>query len=136
VTRDNNNGNNNIISSLLAEIFLQELEVKLYPNLIIRHMKYIGKYVDDVFVIYDEVGTTAEEILQDHNNMHPRMKYNMAVKNNERVSFLDLSLYGNYNEVTIGIYRNHIYTDLVIPASSNHSVNHKMAAFKCILDRV
>jgi hypothetical protein len=64
------------------------------------------------------------------------MKYNMAVKNKERVSFLDLSLYGNYNEVTIGIYRNHIYTDLVIPASSNHPMNHKMAAFKCILDRV
>jgi hypothetical protein len=79
------------VSSILAEIFLQELEKKCYPNLIkTRHIKYISRYVDNVFIIYDEAGATAQEILQDHKNTHPRIKYNMEVEINEHMFFLTL----------------------------------------------
>jgi hypothetical protein len=48
------------VSSMLAEIFLQELETKFYPELIQkRHIKYIARYVD-VFIIYDGVMSCTE----------------------------------------------------------------------------
>jgi hypothetical protein len=81
--------------------------MKFYPKLIKNvHIQYIARYIGDVFIIYDEAGTTAEEILLDHNNMHPRMKYDMKVKRDYHISFLDLSLHRNSKEITIGIYRN------------------------------
>jgi hypothetical protein len=61
------------ISSILAEIFLQNLETRFYPDLIRsrRHIQFIGKYVDDVLIICDSTKATAEDILSDHNNIHP-----------------------------------------------------------------
>jgi hypothetical protein len=89
-----------------------------------------------VFIIYDEVVTTAEEILLDHTSMHPSMKYNMEIEHDDYISFLDLNLHRLSNEIITGIYRKPTYTYLVIPALSNHTVHHKMAAFKCVQDRV
>jgi hypothetical protein len=40
------------VSNVPAEIFLQELENKFYPNIInTRHIQYIAKYDDDVLII-------------------------------------------------------------------------------------
>jgi retron-type reverse transcriptase len=59
------------ISSILAEIFLQNLENKWYPSMInTRHIQYIGRYVDDVLIVYDSALSTADAILHDHNDMH------------------------------------------------------------------
>jgi retron-type reverse transcriptase len=81
------------VSSILAKIYLQELEVKFYPELIQkRHIQYIARYVDDEFVVYDGVNTTAEEILNDHNSMHPNMRYIIEIEHNDYISFLHLNL--------------------------------------------
>jgi hypothetical protein len=69
------------ISSILAEIFLQNLENKWYPNMINnRHIQYIGRYVDDVLIEYDSALATANAILRDHNGMHPNIKYNVELE--------------------------------------------------------
>jgi hypothetical protein len=63
------------ISSTLDEIFLQNLENEFYPNITsTRNILYIARYVDDVLIVYDPATTKAEAILQDHNNMHPKME--------------------------------------------------------------
>jgi hypothetical protein len=68
------------VSCILAEIFLQNLEAKFYPEMIFtRHIQYIVRYVDDVFIIYDETQTTAQDILRDHNRIHPSMKYKVEI---------------------------------------------------------
>jgi phage pi2 protein 07 len=69
------------LSIILGEIFLQYLEAKLYPETICtRHIQYIVRYFDDVFIIYNETETTAQDILMDHNRMHPSMKYNLEIE--------------------------------------------------------
>jgi hypothetical protein len=46
------------ISSILAEIFLQETESKYYPDMIKnRHIKFIARYVDDILIVFDEAYT-------------------------------------------------------------------------------
>jgi retron-type reverse transcriptase len=78
--QDNGTPMGSPISSVLAEIFLQNLENIWYPNMINkRHIQYIGRYVDDVLVVYDSALATANEILLDHNEMHPNIKYNMEI---------------------------------------------------------
>jgi hypothetical protein len=83
------------ISSIFAEIFLQNLEMKFYPHLICSRwrIQFIGKYVDDVLIICDSTKATAEDILADHNNLHPSMKYNLEVEHNGSINFLDLNLF-------------------------------------------
>jgi hypothetical protein len=124
------------ISSILAEIFLQNLENKWYPNMINkRHIQYIARYVDDVLIVYDSALATANTILRDHNDVHPNIKYNMEVEENEYISFLDLNIHRNLNKLDMGIYRKPTRTDVVIPHSSNHPASHKSAAFHYMLDR-
>jgi hypothetical protein len=79
--------------------------------------------------------TTAYEILLDHNKMHPNIKYNMEVEDNEYICYLDLNIHRNTNNIQLGIYRKPTSTDIVIPQSSNHPESHKTAAFLFMLDR-
>jgi hypothetical protein len=82
------------ISSILAEIFLKNLEMKFYPDLIRRrHIQFIARYVDDALIIYDSTKATAEDILADHNNLHPSMKYNLEVEHNGSINFLHHNLF-------------------------------------------
>jgi hypothetical protein len=112
-------------------------EAKFYPELIQRrHIQYITRYDDDVFIIYDGANTTVEDIFNDHNSMHHNMRCNIEIEHDDCISFLDLNLPRNSIEIIIGIHRKPTYTDLVIPATSNHPVQHKMAAFTHMLDRV
>jgi hypothetical protein len=124
------------ISGILAEIFLQNLEKKWYPNIInSRHIQYIGRYVDDVLIVFDSALTTANKILLDHNKMHPNNKYTMEIEENQYICYLDLNIHRNTNNIQLGIYRKLTSTDIIIPHSSNHPENHKTAAFHFMLDR-
>jgi hypothetical protein len=92
------------ISYILAEIFLQNLEAKFYPEMICtRHIQYIFRHVDDIFIIYNETQTTAHDILMDHNRMHPSMKYNVEIEQDGMISFLDLKIHRHANETSVGI---------------------------------
>jgi hypothetical protein len=123
------------ISSILAEIFLQNLENKWYPSMInTRHIQYIGRYVDDVLIVYDSALSTADAILHDHNDMHSNIIYKMEIEKNEHISFLDLNIHRSPNKINLGIYRKPTYTDVVIPHSSNRPASHKFAAFHYMLD--
>jgi hypothetical protein len=85
--------------------------------------------------VYDSALATTNAILRDHNDVHPNIKYNMEVEENEYISFLDLNIHRNLNKLDIGIYRKPTSTDVVIPHSSNHPASHKSAAFHYTLDR-
>jgi hypothetical protein len=124
------------ISSILAEIFVQEIECKYYPDMIKnRHIKFNARYVDDILIVFDEAYTTAEFILEDH-NMHQKLKYKMEIEANQQIIFLDLNIYRERNTFNLGIYKKPTYTDTVIPKSFNHPNNHKQAAFNYLLDRL
>jgi hypothetical protein len=56
-----------------------------------RNIQYIGRYVDDVLIVYDSALSTAEAILHDHNSMHSKILYKMETEKNEHISFLDLN---------------------------------------------
>jgi hypothetical protein len=119
------------VSCTLAEIFLQNLEAKFYPEMICtRHILYIVRYVDDIFIIYDETQTTAQDVLRDHNRMHPSMKYNVEIEQEDMISFLDLKIHRHANETSTVIYHKPTFIDVIIPADSNHPKQHKTSSLK------
>jgi hypothetical protein len=115
---------------------LQNLEAKFYPEMTCtRHIQYIVRYVDDVFIIYDETQTTAQDILRDHNRLNPSTKYNVEIEQDSMISFLDLKIHRHTNETSIGIYRKPTFTDVIVPADSNHPKQHRTSGLKYMLDR-
>jgi hypothetical protein len=125
------------IYSILAEIFLQNLETKFYPDLIRRrHIQFIARYVDDILIIYDSTKATAEDILENHSNLHPAIKCNLEVEHNGSINFLVLNLFRLTNEILFGIHHKPAYTNIVIPAASNHPMQHKLSACNHMLGRV
>jgi retron-type reverse transcriptase len=80
------------ISGILAEIFLQKIENKYYPNIIKkRHILFISRNVDDILIIFNTANTMAESILEDHNALHQTLKYKMETESNQQINFLDLN---------------------------------------------
>jgi hypothetical protein len=51
------------------------------------------------------------------------------------ISFLDLKIHRHANETSIGIYRKPTFTDVIIPAGSNHPKQHKTSSLKYMLHR-
>jgi hypothetical protein len=92
------------ISSILAEVFLQEIESKYYPDMLKnRHIAYLARYVNDIFITFDATYTSAERILHEHHA--PAIKYKLEIENNQLIIFLDLSIHMTMNGISLGIYR-------------------------------
>jgi hypothetical protein len=76
------------IFGILAEIHLQEVENKCYPNITKnRHILFIARYVDDILIIFNAANTTAESILEDQKAMHQKLKYTIETESNQQIIF-------------------------------------------------
>ncbi|KAI8425314.1 hypothetical protein MSG28_007086 [Choristoneura fumiferana] len=70
------------------------------------------------------------------NNKHVKIKFKKELEENLSLNFLDLTINRFNNKHQFKIYRKPTYTDAVIPASSNHPWQHKLAAFHCYVHRL
>jgi hypothetical protein len=89
------------ISSIVAGIFLQQMEEKYYPDLIkSRHIKYNH--------------TSAEQILLDHYQIHKNMKYTLEKESDQILNFLDLKIHRVDNKLTLCTNQKPKQTDTII----------------------
>jgi hypothetical protein len=68
-------------SGLIAEFFLQRLEHQHLAHLSTKHrvMNYF-RYVDDILLIYDANHTDIQNILNDFNALHPKMRFTVKTE--------------------------------------------------------
>jgi hypothetical protein len=72
------------VTSILAEIFLQEIENRYCPNIIKnRHILFIARYMNDILIIFDVGSIMAESISEDHSAMYQKLKYKMETETNQ-----------------------------------------------------
>ena len=84
-----------------------------------------------------KVLTTTAESLCDHiNRIHPSLQFTPTPEENNSVSFLDLLLMRHENQIEIDIYREPTATDTSINFMSNHPTEHKMAAYRYLINRM
>jgi hypothetical protein len=60
----------------------------------------------------------------------------MDVENNNSIEYLDLLIIRQTDRMEIDIYRKPTTTDLTIHATSNHPMEHKLAAYRYYLHRL
>jgi hypothetical protein len=94
------------IFGILAEIFLQEIENKYYPNIIKKKdILFIARYVDDILIIFDAANTTAGSILKIKMSCIRKLKYKMKTESNQQISSSDLNICRGANEFILDMYR-------------------------------
>ena len=89
----------------VAEIFLQYHENLLLKNILDANLiKYYNRYVDDIFIIYDNTVIKADQISEYMNNIHKNLQFKLTNEENKTISFLDLLITRNQINLTIDKY--------------------------------
>ena len=103
-------------SGLIAEIFLQHIEHTHIPHLTQKHriLNYC-RYVDDIFLVFDSTITNINEILQDFNDLHPKLQFTAKTEIDHTLNYLDITVHRKPTGITTSIYRKPTFTDSIIP---------------------
>lgn len=122
----------NSLSPKMASFFMTHFEnlvkrASWFPRLWIR-------YVDDIFAIVKR--NKLELIIQKLNSQFESINFTYEEESNECIAFLDLLITRKEEGVKFSIYRKPTSTQQFIPKDSNHSKQHKMAAFHSMFHRL
>jgi len=125
------------ISNMVAEIFLQDLEnTHLKQILDKQNITFYTRYVDDILLIYNTKHTIPEIIHSHINKIHPNLLFNPTLEHNNNISFIDLLIIRHPTKIEIDIFRKPTMTDTTINYTSNHPTEHKMAAYRYLINRM
>jgi hypothetical protein len=125
------------ISSLIAEIFLQQYEDKNIKHLIdTKNIAYYARYVGDILIIFDTTKINLHTLTRYINNIHSNVKLNTTYEQHNSIDFLDLTITRQHKKLEIDIYRKPTATDTTINFLSNRPIEQKTAAYRYHLTRM
>jgi hypothetical protein len=124
-------------SSILSEIFLQNIEHTHLPCLAIKHklVNYF-RFVDDILIIYDSQDTNIHAILNDFNSIHPNLQFTEETEQNNTISYLDITIHKTPMNINISIFRKPTFADTLITYTSIHPIQQKYAAIRFLDNRL
>ena len=121
------------ISPLIANIFMEEFEVKAFqsfphpPSLWLR-------FVDDTFVI--NKAEDSQDLLQHINSQDPHIQFTMEPTQQGSLPFLDtLVTIQPHNTFNTTIYRKPTHTDQYLHWDSNHHITAKQSVYNTLAHR-
>jgi hypothetical protein len=125
------------LCSILAEIFLQDLEQNRLRHLLEdKKIVYYNRYIDDIFMIYDQTKITPQTILEQFNIQHKDLKFTINEEMDNQITYLDLNLTNKRGQIEMEVYRKPTTMDLMINNSSCHPKEYKLATFKNWIHRI
>jgi len=81
------------LSGYLAEIYIQEIEeTDVKQWLENKEIIYYKRYVDDIFILYNQSKTNEIQILDKINKINKHLQTKMNTKKEEKIQFLDLTV--------------------------------------------
>jgi hypothetical protein len=79
------------ISGTITELMLQNIESQHIKHLIeTGNITYYTRYVDYIFIVYNNTKTTIEEIQSYTYRIHKNLKFTITQEYNEQINFLDI----------------------------------------------
>jgi hypothetical protein len=124
-------------SGILSEIYLQNLEHTIIYDILTQHsISGSFRYVDDIFLVYDENVTDIHKIHEMFNLVSSTIKFSLETENDCNINFLDISINNRDNQLTFNIHRKPTTTNIIIPADSCHPPEQKHAAIKHLTNRM
>ena len=126
------------LSPLLAEIFMNNFEHTLLTSghPLIKNIVYWYRYVDDILCLWTGTDRQLQKFLTHINSIHKCIQFTIEIENNQSINFLDLTISRLGSSHSFKIFRKDTYTDAIIPASSQHPLSHKHAAFHSMIHRL
>ena len=126
------------LSPVLSEIFMDHFENNLFKsgNKLIKDVFFWYRYVDDIICLYTGSERQLDMFLNFLNSFNSAIKFTIGKENNAQINFLDITITRTKTSLDFKIFRKPTYTDIVIPAKSNHPNNIKMAAFNSYAHRL
>ncbi|GFG38459.1 hypothetical protein Cfor_11207 [Coptotermes formosanus] len=123
-------------SAILSEFFLQYIESNQIINILTKN-KILGyfRHADDILILYDHTSTD-NNLLNEFNQIHQNLIYTLEPENNCQIKFLDVTISRANEELKFNIYRKPTYTDTIIPYSSYHPTQQKLAALRYFSNRL
>jgi hypothetical protein len=103
------------ISSLIAEVFLQNFEGKNIKQFLeTKSIIFYIRYVDDILIIFDKTKIIPQNINKHINKVHNNIKLNLTYEEHSSINFLDLRIRHQYKKLEIDIHRKPTTTDTTI----------------------
>jgi hypothetical protein len=125
------------LSSIMTETYLQYFEELLIKHwLESREIIFYRRYVDDIFIIFDQNKTNIDMINSLLNTTIPHLEFTHTMEENSTITYLDLNIQRNTRNLLLSIHRKPTQTDITIRHTSNHPTQHKMAAYKAYIYRM
>jgi hypothetical protein len=125
------------LSGIIVVIFLQHLEQQILKHILEGQViVYYTRYVDDIFIIYNQDKIGLEQILEQFNKQQKALQFTVTEENNKQIPYLDLNITNKLGTVGIDIYRKPTTTDVTISNTSCHPEEQKMATYKNWLHRL
>jgi hypothetical protein len=111
-----------LLSSTMAKIFLQDLqEIRIKHLLEGEKVTYYNRYVDDIFIIYNQIKITFQ-ILSEHFNAQLKdLQFTINEETDNKIAYLDLNLTNRQGKLEMEVYRKPTVTDITINNNSYHS---------------
>jgi hypothetical protein len=91
---------------------------------------YYNRYVDDIFVIYNQTRITPKTILEQFSAQHRNLQFTINDETDDQTAYLDLNLVNNQGQLEMEVYRKPTMIDITINNTSCHPKGHKLAAHK------
>ena len=124
-------------SSILSEVYLQYMENTTIYELLKKHrIEGYFRYVDDILVVYNDDNTNIYNVIEDFNNLAPKLKFTLEEEQNNQISFLDITIKKNQKGLSFEVYRKPTTTDIIIPNDPCHPNEHKSAAIRYYRNRL
>jgi hypothetical protein len=124
-------------SSIFSEIYLQWLENTKMVDLLIKHkIEGYFRYVDDILIVYREDKTNIHNLLNELNKLVVKMNFILEEEKNNKISFLDITINKDQDDLWFDIYRKPMTTDTIVPNDSCHPGEHKVAAIRYFHNRL
>jgi hypothetical protein len=72
-------------SAILSEIYIQSIENNTIYNILGNHnIEGYFRYVEDILIIYNNVKSNIQEVLNDFNQINPKLKFTLEEETNHK----------------------------------------------------
>ena len=125
------------LSPILAEIFMNEFEHKLFDckHPLLSNICYWYRYVDDIICLWTGTLRQLNTFMSFINSLHQSIEFTLEY-GGHKINFLDLNIDISTGKHEFSIYRKPTFTDVIIPINSNHHRIHKTASLKSMVNRL
>ena len=107
--------------------WLKECSVQFAP-------KYYPRYVDNIFLLFN-AKDHVKKFLRYGNSRHPNIKFTCEEENDNKISFLDISITRTENKFTTSIFRKKTYSGVYLNFHSHLPTDYKKGLIDTLLHR-